>query len=99
MFTDPGPRLYALPPGADFPARLAAGLVERLGAGPPERLAQVTVFVNTQRMRRRLREWFQARGAGFLPRLRVVTDLAEDPLLAGPGGGSPRWGGGWNWRC
>ncbi len=85
MFTDPGPRLYALPPGADFPARLAAGLVERLGAGPPERLARVTVFVNTQRMRRRLREWFQARGAGYLPRLRVVTDLAEDPLLAGPG--------------
>lgn len=85
MFAHPGPRLYALPPGADFPARLAEGLIERLGAGPPERLARVTVFVNTQRMRRRLRDWFQARGPGFLPRLRVVTDLAEDPVLVGAG--------------
>lgn len=86
LFTGPGPHVFALPPGADFPQRLALGLVARLGDGPPERLARVTLLLNTQRMRRRLREAFVARGATFLPRLRLVTELAADPRLGGPPG-------------
>lgn len=84
LFSGPGPHVFGLPPGADFPARLAQGLVSRLGDGPPDRLARVTLFLNTQRMRRRLREAFLAMGATFLPRLRLVTELADDPRLAGP---------------
>ncbi|MFZ1469802.1 MAG: double-strand break repair protein AddB [Paracoccaceae bacterium] len=83
MFTIPGPRIYGLPPGVDFPARLLNGLMARLGDGPPDRLARVTIFVNTARMRRRLMALFAAGGASFLPRLRLVTELADDPLLAG----------------
>jgi len=83
MFDGPGPRVFALPPGADFPAALAAGLVARLADRPPEAMARVTLFLNTQRMRRRLRECLAARGAGFLPRMRLVTELGDDPLLGG----------------
>ena len=83
MFPNPGPRVFGLPPGVDFPTRLLDGLIARIGPGAPERLARVTVIVNTARMRRRLTALFAGRGAGFLPRLRLITELAEDPLLAG----------------
>ena len=85
IFPDAGPRLYTLPPGVEFPDRLAEGLIARLAGQPPEAMARVTVFLNTNRMRRRLRAAFHARGALILPRLRVVTDLADDPLLIGAG--------------
>jgi ATP-dependent helicase/nuclease subunit B len=83
MFTSSGPRVYGLPPGVDFPARLVDGILERLQGQPPQALAAVTLFVNTTRMRRRVVEEFSARGATLLPRLRLLTDLAGDPLLAG----------------
>ncbi|WP_112312099.1 double-strand break repair protein AddB [Pseudogemmobacter bohemicus] len=88
MFPEPGPhssgpRLFGLPPGVDFPARLAAGLQARLMGQPPEAMARVTVYLNSQRMRRRLREALLARGAGFLPRLKLVSEPGNDPLLTG----------------
>jgi double-strand break repair protein AddB len=83
MFTKPGPRLFALPPGADFPARLATGLVDRLHDAPPEAMAGVTLFLNTQRMRRRVQHSLAVRGATFLPRMRLVTELGDDPLTGG----------------
>lgn len=73
----PGPRVFVLPPGVDFPQALAAGLRERV-AGAPEAMARVEVFLNTRRMQRRVREIFAGHGAGFLPRLRLVTDLDLD---------------------
>ncbi|MEZ5798666.1 MAG: double-strand break repair protein AddB [Paracoccaceae bacterium] len=82
MFTQAGPRVFGLPPGVDFPARLLDGLIERLGPGAPERMAQVTLFLNTARMRRRVVQLLAARGATFLPRLRLIAELADDPLLA-----------------
>ena len=85
MFTTPGPRVFGLPPGVDFPARLLDGLFGRLGPGAPERLAKVTLYVNTARMRRRLTQLLAARGATFLPRLRLITELADDPLLTAAG--------------
>lgn len=78
------PGIFALPPGADFPAHLALGLTERLADQPPEALARVTVYLNTARMRRRVTELFTAQGARFLPRLRLVTDLTLEPGLALP---------------
>lgn len=85
MFPGPAPRVFGLPPGVDFPARLVDGLLARLAGQPPEALARVTLFLNTARIMRRVKEEFHARGAGFLPKLRLITELAADPLLAGPG--------------
>ncbi len=80
MFAEPAPRVFALPPGADFPARLAGGLIARLDRHPPEALARATLFLNTARMRERVRQAFLAHGPRLLPRLRLVTDLGEDPF-------------------
>ena len=49
LFDGPAPRLYYLPPGADFAADLARGLRARLAGAPPETLARVTLALNTRR--------------------------------------------------
>lgn len=89
MFDGPAPRVFALPPGADFPRHLVDGLLERLQGQPPEALSRVELYLNTARMRRRVAELFQARGARLLPRLRLVTELADRPGLALPPAVSP----------
>lgn len=78
---DPGasPRVFGLPPGADFPRELVAGLLTRLGDAPPEALARVTILVNTRRMQRRLKMLLSAGPARLLPRILLVTEL--DRLL------------------
>lgn len=83
MFDRPGPRLFALPPGVDFPGQLVAGLRSRLAGQPPEDMAKAVVYLNTTRMRRAVTEALLASDPGLLPRLRLVTDLAEDALLPG----------------
>ncbi|MDH3262429.1 MAG: PD-(D/E)XK nuclease family protein [Paracoccaceae bacterium] len=75
------PRLFGLPPGADFPARVAAGLRARLAGAPPEALARVEIYVNTRRMQRRLKELLAEGAPLLLPRLRLVTELGADPAL------------------
>ncbi|MGY6703699.1 double-strand break repair protein AddB [Roseinatronobacter sp.] len=80
------PRVFALPPGADFPALLASGLVERLAPLAPEARARVTVLVNSGRMQRRLRSCLAAHGPAVLPRIRLVT---EPLTLAGAAGLPP----------
>lgn len=85
MFTEPGPRVFALPSGTDFPALLVAGLKRRLQDQPPEAMARVTLFVNTTRMKRRITALFVAQGASFLPRIHLVTDLE----VAFPSAGIP----------
>lgn len=84
MFDGHGPRLFAVPAGVDFPAELVAGLKARLAGEPPEAMARVEIFLNTARMRRRVVEIFATTGAGFLPRLRLITDVANLPLLGLP---------------
>ncbi len=76
---DPGhsPRVFALPPGVDFPRALLRGLEARLGSAPPEAWARVHLIVNTRRMTRRLRELFDEGSPRLLPRLSLVTDLGE----------------------
>jgi ATP-dependent helicase/nuclease subunit B len=73
------PRLFALPPGADFPAELVRGLIERSHDKAPEAMARVTLYLNTGRMLRAVRAAFDRHGTRFLPRFRLVTDLALDP--------------------
>ena len=51
---------------------------------PPEAMAEVELYLNTSRMRRVVQEAFVAAGPGFLPRLRLVTDLDAPDLPALP---------------
>lgn len=80
------PRVFAVPPGADFPVVVLDGLMTRLGAAAPDALSRVEVFVNTRRMERRLRLLLSAHGARLMPRLRLVGDIAATPGMP-PGTG------------
>ncbi len=74
------PRVFAMEPGVDFPRALVDGLRARLDGQPPDAMARVELIVNTARMRRRIETVFVEGPAGFLPRIRLVTDLpALDP--------------------
>ena len=75
------PRVIGLPPGADFPAELATGILARMKDRPPEALARVTILVNTRRMQRRLKVLLSNGPARLLPRIGLVTDV--DMLLLG----------------
>ena len=77
----PKPRVFGLPPGADFPRLLVEGLVARTQHMPPEALGRVTLIVNTRRMARRVRALFDEGPARLLPRIRLVTDLGENLAL------------------
>lgn len=83
LFPEAGPRLFALPPGADFAPTLVAGLKDRLAGQPPEAMARVTLFLNAEGMRQRVTEAFIAAGTGYLPRLRLVTDLTPEAAILG----------------
>lgn len=76
---DAMPRVFGLPPGADFPAELAQGILSRMEGRSPEEMARVTVLVNTRRMQRRLKDILAEGDARLLPRIGLVTDL--DALL------------------
>ena len=67
-------RVFALPPGADFPRALAQGLALRLAPLDPVARAKVTILVNSGRMQRRLREELAAQGPGLMPRITLVGD-------------------------
>ena len=77
----PRPRLFALPPGVDFPKLVAQGLIDRLAGQPPDRLARVDLLVNTVRMRTRLVAALTASGARLLPRVRTVASLGQQALM------------------
>ncbi len=71
------PRVFALPPGADFGRDLVAGLQHRQLNRPPETMAQVELILNTTRMFRRVRGFFDEGPASFLPRIRLLTELGD----------------------
>ena len=70
-------RLFALPPGTDFAEALVKGLKDRLRSHPPDAMARVELILNTRRMQRRVEAVFDNYGAGFLPRIRLITELAD----------------------
>ncbi len=76
-----GSRVFALPPGIDFPRELVTGITDRLQDHPPEALGRVTLIVNTKRMARRIRSIFESRGSGFVPRIRLLSDVTDPALL------------------
>ena len=75
-----GPRVFALAPGVDFSRALVAGLDARLAGQPPEAIARVSIWVNTRRAARALTALYAQGPARLLPRIRVVTEIASDPL-------------------
>lgn len=75
------PRVFTMPPGADFPAALVRGCLDLTRNAPPEALARVTLFVNTRRMFRRIRELFADGKARLLPRTRLLSEIGLDPTL------------------
>ena len=75
-----GPRVFALAPGVDFSRALVAGLDARLAGQPPEAIARVSIWVNTRRAARALAALYAEGPARLLPRIRVVTEIASDPL-------------------
>lgn len=74
--------VFCLPPGVDFATELVRGLQARLNGQPPEAMAKVTLYLNSQRMRRRVTDVFVLGQASFLPRMFVLSDLASHPILA-----------------
>ena len=84
MFEAGSSRLFTLPPGADFAAALVAGLKRRLAGKPPEAIARVELYLNSGRMLKTVRDCFISGGAGYLPRLRLVTDPFLPPDEAIP---------------
>lgn len=67
-------RVFSLAPGQDFPAELVAGLRQRLAGAPPHAMARVTIYLSTQRMKRRIEALFHQGPPSFLPKLRLVTE-------------------------
>ncbi|MGR3479130.1 double-strand break repair protein AddB [Salipiger marinus] len=76
------PRVFGLAPGVDFPAALVDGLRARMAGEPPEAMARVELIVNTTRMARRIRGIFDTGPACVLPRIRLLTSLADPVALA-----------------
>ncbi|WP_340424776.1 hypothetical protein [Yoonia sp. GPGPB17] len=84
------PRVFANPLGVDFAQGLVDGLIARIAHMTPTDLARVEIYVNTTRMQRRIRAVFDDGPARLLPRVRLITDLANDPVsLALPPAVSP----------
>lgn len=73
-------RVFGLPAGADFASDLVAGLLAFAHDMPAQDFAKIEIFVNTTRMQRRIKEVFDAGPARLLPRIRLITDLAKDPI-------------------
>ncbi|WP_133485201.1 double-strand break repair protein AddB [Aliiroseovarius marinus] len=72
-------RVFGVPLGVDFPKALVDGLRRRMEGRPPHEMARVELFVNSRRMLNRVQSLFDDQ-PGFVPRLRLITDLAQMPL-------------------
>lgn len=79
-----GPRVFGTPPGVDFAEDLVAGLLARHETTAPEQFARCQIYVNTTRMQRRIRSVFDQGKARLLPQIKLITDLANDPLVSFP---------------
>ena len=75
------PRFYGVEPGVDFPLAVVNGLRDRSKDSAPEALGRVEIYVNTRRMARRIRAIFDQGPPCLLPKIKLITDLANDPSL------------------
>lgn len=73
-------RLFTLPPGVDFGAEVVRGLLDRTSYSDPAALMGAEVFVNTRRLQRRVTDLLQTGAPRVLPKIRLITDLARDPI-------------------
>ncbi len=71
------PRVFALPPGTDFPRYLVEGLRARFAGQRPDAIAKATVIVNTARMARRVHALFDEGPATLLPRILLLGEFAN----------------------
>ncbi|NNJ66991.1 MAG: double-strand break repair protein AddB [Boseongicola sp.] len=69
------PRVFGVPPGADFPTEIVNRCLNAYRNQPPEALARLHIIVNTERMRRRLIELFSDGSPRLLPRITLVTAI------------------------
>lgn len=76
------PRIFCTPLGVDFSAELIAGLDARLADAPPHAMAEVEIFVASDRMRRRLEALFAQGPARIMPKLTPVGRIADRPELS-----------------
>lgn len=79
--TDPKPHVFAVRIGQDFAQSFVDGLTRRLDGKPADDLARTVIYVNTRRTAIRIHDLLISRGATLLPRVKLITDLARDPLV------------------
>ncbi len=71
------PRVFGVPLGADFPEALVDGVQQHTQDWPPHEIARLEIIVNTRRMARRVQALFDQGPALLVPRIRLLTDLAN----------------------
>ncbi|HEU0223659.1 MAG TPA: double-strand break repair protein AddB [Paracoccaceae bacterium] len=81
MFAEPGPRIFALTPGADFARAFAAGLRARAARLAPEGVARIEILTHARRAAAALNlALAEAFGPdALLPTVGLVTEVAERP--------------------
>ncbi len=86
MFSpSPTPRVFTLPPGVNFAECLVAGIRQRLASADSSAIARLTIWTNTRRSARAIEEIFANGPASFLPRIKIISDIAK-PEPIGLGG-------------
>ena len=82
VFDPGGPKIYSIPPGANFLDELATTLADELGLKDnPEALADALIYVPNRRSERALAFAIHkvgGRGASLLPDIRALGDLETD---------------------
>ena len=73
---------FGLPPGVDFPKEFVCGLRKRLKDSSPEAMAEIEIYVNSNRMRQKVKDELTNSDATILPRLLTLNDLSNDPRFS-----------------
>ncbi len=73
--------LFGIAPGAGFVRRFVEGFHLRYGHLPPERIARIEIRATSRRMAREIERLLLERPIGFMPRIRLIEDLAREPHL------------------
>ena len=74
------PRIFSSGLGIDFAQNVVDGLTARCHDLASADWARIEIYVNTTRMQRRIRAVFDRGPARLLTRIRLVKDLADDPI-------------------